>query len=477
MLSICSRVRPRSRPVVDDHGGWSRVDHSHSQVFWPRFQDFCLVTAGVRCAILLDSRRAPRGSPPLADVLRELQEDCHSDGSTPGDCDGHADSIASLGLLRLEGSCFLVNRSMLAHRLGQAVAFPDPHPDAAPAPPMPPRGRVAATQPVAEGSSLAVQGGEANIDKRAVIPAVQLTPGAFDHSPSSAWAAPGQGLDCAFVDVRKSLTGPVVRTDALTPQLYAALRSAFGVAAGDLRAGVVVGVQAATSADPPPRSSTQSEASVAAASFRDQEKGGNFSEPPSEGALWLRDWKRKDLALDSRGLSESLGDVGLPGFAGWLLEYPVIYCCSSLSRSEQRSDDGGGAEAGHAGNCLALVPLTVYSLRLGVEYEPSSLPRESNPSYFEAFSFSVPQTVCCLGETARDDGDDDDDGAGHGAGGDRGRAVVASLNHLVDVFLERFERRLASHRNHSAGCCERHQQWLERLSVTKRTETLDQVAL
>lgn len=362
---------------------------------------------------------------------------------------------------------------MLAHRLAKAVACLDPHAYATPVPPVPPHGHVAATQPVTECSSLAAPGGEAKVDERVAIPAAQPTPGTYDRSPS-AWDAPGQGLDCAFIDVRKSLKGPVVRTDALAPQLYEALRSTFGVAAGDLRAGAVVDVQAAIGADPPPSPSTQREVPVAATSFFHQEKGDNFSEAPSEpseGALWLRDWERKDLALDGRGLSESLGDVGLPGLAGWLLEYPVIYCCSSLTGNGQSSEDGGGAEAGHVGNCLALVPLTVYSLRLEVGYGASCLPRESGSSSFEAFSFSVPQTMCCLAETVGDGG------AWHGAGEYRGQAVASGLNSLVENFLERFERRIASHRSSSAGCCQRHQHWLERLSVTKRIETLDQVAL
>lgn len=432
------------------------------------FQDFYLVTAGVRCAVLLDSKRAPRGSPPLADVLRELQDsrilqNRISHDSNSGGCDGHGDSVASLGLLRLEGSCFLVNRSMLACRLGEALACPYPHANAATAPPVPSRGHTVTTQPVAE-CSLAVPRGEARYDERAAISTIQMTP---RHSPF-ARAAPGQGLDCAFVDVRKSLKGPVVRTDALAPRLCAALRSTFGGAAGD----IAVNAQAATTADPP----LSPLAPDAAASFGDQESGGNLSEEPSQGALWLRSWKKTDLILDSRGLSESLGDVGLPGFAGWLLEYPIIYCCSSLTKSGERSEDVGDAEAGQVGNCLALVPLTVYSLRLDTVSAASCPPREPNTS-FEAFSFSVPQTVCCPTEAAGDDGNDDGS-AWCDSVADRGQAVVASFNHLVDTFLERFERRIASrHCCSSAGGCERNEQWLERLRVSKRTETLDLVAL
>lgn len=348
---------------------------------------------------------------------------------------------------------------MLTRRLGKAVACPEPHACAAPSPPVPPRGCVAATQPVAECSNLALAGGEENIEDRAAIPAAQPNPETYVRSPSS-WAAPGHGLDCAFIDVRKALEGPVVRTDALAPQLSAALRSTFGVA---------------TSVDPPSHSPTQGETPVVVASFHDQEN--TFRKAPSvptEAALWLRDWKIMDLALDSRGLSESLGDVGMPGFAGWLLEYPVVYCCPSLTGTEQENEDGGGAEGGHAGNCLGLVPLTVYSLRLGIGYGASSLPREPHSSDFEAFSFSVPQTVCCLAETAGDhDGDDD----WRGVGEDRDDGVTVGLNRKVEMFLERFERRIASHRSSSAGRCERHQHWLERLSVTKHIETLDQVAL
>lgn len=347
---------------------------------------------------------------------------------------------------------------MLARRLDKAVACPEPHAYAASAPPVPPRGRAAATQLVADCNSLSLEGGEETMDDRAAIPAAQPAPGTYVRCPSS-WAAPGQGLDCAFVDVRQAFEGPVVRTGALAPQLSAALRSTFGVA---------------TNADLPSRSPIQGETQIAAPSYHDQRN--NFREAPgkqTEGALWLRDWKRMDLALDSRRLSESLGDVGMPGFAGWLLEYPVVYCCSSLTGTGQKSEDGGDAEAGHAGNCLGLVPLTVYSLRLGIVYGTSSLPRESNSSDFEAFSFSVPQTVCCLAETA---GDHDGDGDWRGLGEDRNEAAIVGLNRQVEMFLERFERRIASHRS-SVGRSERHQHWLQRLSVTKRIETLDQVAL
>ncbi|CAN0150309.1 unnamed protein product, partial [Discosporangium mesarthrocarpum] len=84
---------------------------------------------------------------------------------------------------------------------------------------------------------------------------------------------------------------------------------------------------------------------------------------------WLKKlWRReKDLRLDGPALAVKLGDVGLPGLAGWLLEYPVIYCCSSAKvdatvAPTSMCDRGEGAS--EAGNCLSMVPLRVCSVRL-----------------------------------------------------------------------------------------------------------------
>eukprot|EP00903_Cladosiphon_okamuranus_P008768 g8400.t1 len=65
------RRRPRAVPDASAlGGGWTAAGRSSAPSFWPRYLDICLVATGVRCAALLDSRCAPRGSPPLAEVLQ-----------------------------------------------------------------------------------------------------------------------------------------------------------------------------------------------------------------------------------------------------------------------------------------------------------------------------------------------------------------------------------------------------------------------
>ncbi|CAM9473739.1 unnamed protein product [Pylaiella littoralis] len=517
------RRRPRATPV-DDEGGWS-VAGPCVPTFWPRFLDIWLVAARVRCAVLLDSRRAPRGSPPLASVLFELQHQQQQQQQRRQHCNGcprcsSGCDVACLGLLFLEESCFLVNRVMLLQRLGdfhsvestiaagkvenvgRAQDFTNTECSCS--------GRCGVPRDPSEGQPVEVT---------AVGPSSKLegypAPPAGKSSAAAQQQRQRQGprRDFALVDVRKSLASPCNHSDFLVPKLHAALRSAFGdvaVAAaaaaaaadscgrGDLTSSFI----ADSSLPPPPgtRSSshrvppraTEATAKNNAEEMSSGDGGREFCRAPArerQGARWLRDWGMMEMSLDCESLGKILGDVGLPGLAGWLLEYPVIYCCPSLVETTKdygdRGEDGAlrgaatGTETEHeVGNCLPVVPLTVFSLIFDTDKDatgccsPPPAPIAFTSSHStgatasHAFSFSVPETMCGTTEVEK---------------GEQGGLEETNLQSLVDIFLGRLESRIARHRRrHGSGdccCCGLHQQSVYGLTVTKRTETLDRVAL
>lgn len=448
-----------------------------------RFGDICLAAAGVRCAVLLDSRRAPRRSPPLADVLLALQHDqqerqqqngrcatrdCHSDG------DSSSCGVACLGLLVLEGSSFLVNRVMLVRRLNELLS-----------------GKAIAAQAdewFRRSSTCATDcGKKSGYGTAAVRPAVDDVAEAHQRHVDR--------RDSVLLDVNRALAVPRDRSDVLAPRLYAALLWAFGVATVAATANSVEGgrVSGPSPPTPPPRAmpvdtsrSAVTKTSAAKGNREERFCGGDgvHCVPPSGlegGARWLRDWNVKELVLDCESLVKTLGDVGLSGLAGWLLEYPVIYCCSSLN--DGTPDGSDGKETEHArGNCLAAVPLTVYSLAVDLGDKAmgcSLLPRPSldersanaTVACFEAFSFSVPETLC--GPTEAEHEDDVNDGGACGENREeRHRRKVAALHGLVQNFVQTIERRLARlRRSGDKG------NGFLRLNVSKRRATLDQVAL
>lgn len=294
-------------------------------------------------------------------------------------------------------------------------------------------------------------------------------------SSGAAWAERrqqhGGRRTFALVDVRKSLALPCERSDVLVPRLDAALRSAFGGAVTD------------GANHPPPRvaaSSNVHRGSIAAGTASMEDRADSRRDDGGgTGARWLRDWGTKELVLDSEGLRETLGDVGLCGLAGWFLEYPVVYCCPSLVGSPDGTDRAGGTGGSTTedvtGNCLAAVPLTVYSLSIDLGDQQGSgsscrvrsdvLSDTTAEMSLHAFSFSVPERVC---------GPADADGGK--------QAVRVGLERLVGEFLGRMEGRVARHRSSSSISShglssERHEQLLQGLNVNKRTETLDRVAL
>lgn len=373
-----------------------------------RFEDICLTASGVRCAVLLDSRRAPRASPPLADVVRALQHQYRGEGTNAHDvcdydCDGNDsnDDIASLGLLRLQDSCFLVNRFMLRQRLDSF------------------------------------------------------------HSD-----------DFALIDVNKKRNKPVLSTDELARRLHDTLIFVFGSTRPSERQ------DAAMTIDDAKSSGIVSAGEMAAPlppNTRDSggrhDRAGSTGLPNEGASRWLRDWSMTETSLDGTSLDESLGDVGLPGLAGWILEYPVIYCCPSREEPDGRQI-GRGDETSGVGNCLAMVPLTVFSFCVELSRDAFVSGRGSKPQYcFEAFCFSVPETVRSSCEAASH--------STYAEGADSG--VARNLQSLVNVFAEKIKRRMARHglsgSTCSAGCHRRNQHWLAKLDVSKRTETLDRVAL
>eukprot|EP00752_Nemacystus_decipiens_P006450 g5809.t2 len=231
------------------------------------YLDICLVAAGVRCAVLLDTRRAPKGSPPLADVLDAL---CMQ--QQEGDGNG-ADGVACVGSLVLEGSIFLVNRALLLRRLG--YRFP--------------------TESGAEGRR---SSGVATEKDAAAAAAVGANSGQTSQLAPHASGVGGAGAErhqqdgrrtFALVDVRRSLALPCDRSDVLVPRLDAALHSVFGgVVADDAirppSRGVGTGTHGGSIA-----------AETAAVGDRVDKPRGDAE---GEGARWLRDWGVKELVLD-----------------------------------------------------------------------------------------------------------------------------------------------------------------------------------
>lgn len=457
-----------------------------------RYLDICLVAAGVRCAVLLDTRRAPRGSPPLGDVLEALQQDQkhghhnhqpqhrqqHGRGEDGGDCTIISScDVACLGVLDLGGSLLLVNRALLQRRLEEFFSI----------------------ESLAESScSWGVPGDttEKHVAGAAAAAAAAVGPSSEQTSHAAPPASSGGGgggtgaqrqrhgrRTFALVDVRKSLALPCERSDVLAPRLDAALRSAFGGVAG-------------TGADrPPPRgvpfnihgaSTAVDAAAMGDRADRHSDDGdlclaATHGEEAGAGARWLRDWGTKELVLDCQGLRRTLGGVGLCGLAGWLLGYPVVYCCPQVESHDgdtaDRAGDAGGTTAEQAvGNCLAAVPLTVYSVSVDLGNEKGSgsschVPRDAPagttgmPS--QAFSFSVPERVCCSVDAAE---------------GEEGIDTCAGLQGLVDGFFGRLEARIARHRSSSSSSAGYssfggHEQLVCGLTVSRRTETLDRVAL
>lgn len=473
------------------------------------------MTARVRCAVLLDSRRAPSGSPPLAGVLLALQQQQQEQRDNSSGCE-----VACLGLLDLGGSCFLVNREMLLQRLKDFYCVESTTTTAgkmehcgraqscttkcssSPSSSSSSSGRCGVTRASTEGQPVGVT---------TVGPSSQQWEG-YPASPAgnSSAAAQQQGLrrDFALVDVRKSLASPCDRSDFLVAKLHASLRSAFGdvpvATVGSVR-GDHTNLSTADLPSPPqpdgiPPSHRQGSPTTAEgmakntgeddrSSSSGNRSSSDFCLAPNrkegEGARWLRDWGMKEMSLDCESLRDTLGDVGLPGLAGWLLEYPVIYCCppSLVRRRTDDEDRGGGGDDGaeHAtGNCLAAVPLTVYSLSVEIDDKDDAatrccsprVPLDSTPSSgsagttsSQAFSFSVPEIMC--GATEPEKGREE-------------RRNTAGVHRLVDFFFERLESRIARHRRRSSsssGDGGRHQQLVRGLTVTKRNETLDRVAL
>lgn len=465
------------------------------------------MTARIRCAVLLDSRRAPSGSPPLAGVLLALQQQQQQQQQHGSSCD-----VACLGLLVLGGSCFLVNREMLLQRLksfhfvesttaigkmeyfGRAQASTTCSSSSSSGSPSSSSGRCGVTRSQTEGQAVGVTAVGPTSQRGGYVPPVGNSSAAVQQQQQQ------QGLrrDLALVDVRKSLASPCDRSDFLVPKLHAALRSAFGevpVAANSSVRGDHTNLCTADSPSSSHRGSATTTAEVMARNNgEDRSSSGDRSSDfclatagEGEGARWLRDWGVKEMSLDCESLRDTLGDVGLPGLAGWLLEYPVIYCCppSLVRRTTNDEDRGEGGEHGaeHAtGNCLAAVPLTVYSLSFEIDDKdatgcrsPPRMPLGGTPSgstgttFSQAFSFSVPETMC--GDT------EPEQGAEEGLN-------TTGVHALVVSFFERLESRIARHGRRSSsssggdGCCDgRHQQLVRGLTVTKRTETLDRVAL
>lgn len=407
-----------------------------------------LVATGIRSTVLLDSRRAPRGSPPLANVLRALQDSrkCKTTASSSSDncC---TDDIASLGLLMLDGSSFLVNRRVLRSRLAEiltpctatthAISWATTHPHGA---------NIANV--VDNCENLAGRG------RRKTLPTAGKLPSPANYSRGGC-TVPAE-RDFVLVDVRRSIRMPRLCTELLAPQLVAVLRSMFG----DVNA-----ADTSTWANDNP-SDAQRKTDIATSTFPTNSSSQETSEgrPSREpGHRWLQDWGRTALTYEvGDDLRTTLGDVGMPGLAGWLLEYPVIYCCRPMFR---RNDDQveGSTQAfsgGDPGNCLAMAHLTVYSVgvEFGEKLAPTSPPSSSDSKVFEAFSFSIPETVHA--ETESDGGVTD--------------AVPGYLSGLVDKFAARVEGRITRCGSNSCQC---RSSLSTRIVVRRRTEVLDRVAL
>lgn len=418
----------------------------------------------MRCAVLLDSLRAPRASPPLADVLRLLHDNYVAENCADCCSSSGGKSVASLGLLRLDGSGFLVNRLVLARRIDEILlnspaAFTYPAGSATPAP-VSRDNTVSRACTTIEGYPSDSPKKHARMKTKETADALEPSSMGSDPPPRGSTAHEGQ-YDFALLDVRESLPRPVVVTNVLAPRLCEALHSIFK----DPPA--IVQTRKNTDLPPPmkPLEVNPTTPSAPSTITGGEGVGGGGSLAPSEGAQWLLDWNNKVLELGSCGeLRRILGDVGLSGLAGWILEYPVIYCCPSL-RQWKQDEIGAETDSIVVGNCLAESSLMVYSFRIELGRKSDSV------LSCEAFSFSVPEEVF--------------DPTPVTEGGDsklvgQGQKVAFGLNSLVDKFLDGVQRRIEPHTRNTGDevCCQRNrQQWLNRLSVNKRIERLDRVAL
>ena len=333
-------------------------------------------------------------------------------GTTGGcSCRGEDLALASLGLLHLEGSSFLINRKILRARLDEFLLHPQ-SPDR-------------------------------------VLPS---------SSVSTPLVTPG-GRDFRFIDVGSILCAPRVSVDgALRKQLRAALRSFFGYSNGQAEAPCHVSQEASGN------------------SSSSQVTGLSKPAPGTDvfgAARWLRDWREKEATLGGGDIRKTLGNVGLTGLAGWLLEYPVIYCCPCPSDGK-RPEGESGPETGINANCLAATPLVVYTVRFEFARANAARQRES-VSLFEAFSFSVPETAqdrtACLGEDVNDE---------TGVSEDQKRmTTLDALRAFIDEFFGAFEAKVARHNDAGAcvECSRDRERCILKLRVSERREILDRVAL
>lgn len=410
-----------------------------------RLEDLNLVATGIRSAVLLDSRHAPRGSPPLANVLRALQDSRRCKARSTSNSDGCCiDDISSLGLLALDGSNFLVNRRLLRSRLAEVLA-----------PCTPTTHTLSSTTKHSEGVDIAnVMGSDGNHSgswhSKTLPKAEKISSPAKDS---------GDGItvptdrDFALVDVRDSVRVPRLCTELLAPRLVAVLWSVFGnINAADASIGAIVN---------PPVTQRQADAATSALPTNSSSQGMSEGEDSREsGERWVLNWGRVELTLEvGDNLLMALGDVGMPGLAGWLLEYPVIYCCPSMIHGNDQVPPGTPTfSEGVPGNCLAMVQLSVYSvdMEFGNEIAPTS---SNDCKVFKAFSFSIPDRVCA------------------GTDSDRSGAITVPdyLLGLVDKFTSRMQGRIA--RCVSNSCCQCRQALPTGLNVRRRIEVLDRVAL
>lgn len=341
----------------------------------------------------MDSRRAPRGSPPFASVLRALQDGrrCTVGGSIGRDNCG-SDDVASLGLLTLGSTCFLVNRRLLRTRLAQILA-----------------------------------------------------------PPTTARAK----RETELLDVRRYQRTPTLCTEHLAPRLVAALSWIFGdVKADDTPSGARVNASDVCG--------EENAAKTTAPSTSESQETSESDGLCAPGGRWLEDWESTTLTLDvGHSLCTTLGNVGMSGLAGWLLEYPVVYCCRA---SGSRDDDNGG----DSGNCLAMTCLTVYTI--GLRFEEPNVPASTPPSsdeLFGAFSFSIPEVVHTGAEGNGCSADEEM--------GEQGHAAPGYFSGVVDRFVARLENRVARCGAVSSTHCRLPSS--ARLVVERRTEILDHVAL
>lgn len=263
--------------------------------------------------------------------------------------------------------------------------------------------------------------------------------------------------DFALLDVRRSLVAPTLCTELLAPSLFATLRLIFG--------DEVTRINPQANGCRPPSSPRADSGKTS-----ERWEASKSRAPREIGERWLREWTRKELTVEvGDELDAALGDVGLPGLVGWLLEYPVIYCCRSFPiEIARRRDDVLVSSFADTGNCLAMVKLTVHSLNVEVGKGVSLGPHSSSFGFSsrEIFSFSVPEVVRIGFEGC--------DGFDAEVDEDQGRIVSAHLRRLVKAFVAKVESRIA---RHGCCCCQGRQGFIGRLSVKKRTQTLDRVAL